>query len=154
VHRGTWDPDLAISAASAKPIPNADGNQIEVTVSLQGTLEQPVIALSSTPSYSQRELVNLIATGDTRESSSRAAIGGQAATFLVAGRLSGGLRRFGFDEVTIRPELVARESGAEAGARFTFGKHPRPGPTWCTLSLQDPEGRFSLEVTPGYGVRR
>jgi outer membrane protein assembly factor BamA/autotransporter translocation and assembly factor TamB len=155
VYRGTWDPDLSISAVSAKPIPDAAGNQIEVTVSLQGTLAQPGIALSSTPSYSQRELVNLIATGHTQESNSRAAIGSQAATFLVAGRLSGGLRRFGFDEVTIRPELVARESGAEAGARFTFGKHLT---TWANLvysmSLQDPEGRFlMLEVVPGYGVR-
>ena len=155
VYRGTWDPDLAISAASAKPIPNAGGDEIEVTVSLQGTLEQPGIALSSTPSYSQRELINLIASGDTRASGSTTALGGQAAAFLVGGRLSRGLRRFGFDEVTIRPELVARESGAETGARFTFGKHLT---SWAnlvySLSLQDPEGRFLLlEATPGYGVR-
>jgi outer membrane protein assembly factor BamA/autotransporter translocation and assembly factor TamB len=153
-YRGTWDPDLAVSAASAKPIPNADGAQVEVTVSLQGTLAQPAMALSSTPSYSQRELINLIASGDTRESASRTALGGQAATLLIGGKLSRGLRRFGFDEVTIRPELVAREAGVETGARFTFGRHLT---SWASLvyslSLQDPEGRFlRLDVTPGYDV--
>jgi outer membrane protein assembly factor BamA/autotransporter translocation and assembly factor TamB len=153
VYRGTWDPDLAITAASAKPIPNADGVEVEVSVSLQGTLESPAIALSSTPSYSERELINLIASGDTRESGSREALGSQAAA-LLAGRLARGLRRFGFDEVTIRPELVSREAGVETGARFTFGKHLTP---WASLvyslSLQDPEGRFlQLEVAPGREV--
>ena len=124
-------------------------------MSVQGTLEEPAIALGSTPSYSQRELINLIVSGDTRESGSTTALGGQAAAFLVGGRLSRGLRRFGFDEVTIRPELVAREAGAETGARFTFGKHLT---SWAdlvySLSLKDPEGRFLLlEVTPGYDVR-
>jgi outer membrane protein insertion porin family len=158
-YRGTWDPALALTATSAKPIPDFDRQtgqpraQVEVTVSLTGTLEKPGLVLTSTPSYSDRELVNLIASGDSQDPSAREAIGGQAAA-LLAGRVSRGLRGLGLDEVSIQPELVAREGGVQPGARFTFGKRLTSRVNLVySLSLQDPEGRFvQLEGTPGRDV--
>jgi outer membrane protein insertion porin family len=155
-YRGTWDPDLAVTASSAKPVPDVDREtgrtrqQVDVTVSLSGTLEAPGLSLSSTSSYTERELINLLASGDSQDSRSASALGGQAAA-LLAGRLARGLRSFGFDEVTIRPELVARDGGAETGARFTFGKRLTPRVNLVySASLQDAENRFlQLEVTPG-----
>ncbi|HUG52229.1 MAG TPA: translocation/assembly module TamB domain-containing protein [Vicinamibacteria bacterium] len=158
-YRGDWDPALAVTAATAKPIPDFDRQtgqpraNVEVTVSLAGTLEQPTLSLSSSPSYSRREIVNLIAAGDSQDPSAREARGGQAAA-LVAGRVSSRLRRLGLDEVSIQPELVAREGGVEPGARFTFGKRlNRYVNLVYSLSLQDPEARFvQLEGTPGRDV--
>jgi outer membrane protein insertion porin family len=99
--------------------------------------------------------VSLIATGRTDGGAEalRVAVGGQAAA-LLAGRLTRRLRDLGLDEVSVQPELVAREEGNETGARFTFGKRlTQRLELIYSLSLQDPESRFILlEARPGRGV--
>jgi hypothetical protein len=122
---------------------------VNVTVALEGRLASPRVSLRSDPPYSKLEIVNLIAAGDSQNPSTRLALGGSAAT-LLAGRLSRGVGSLGLDQVSIQPELVAREGELETGARFTFGKRlSRRVNLVYSLSLQDPEGRFvQVEVAP------
>jgi outer membrane protein assembly complex protein YaeT len=154
-YQGNWDPTLSVSAASVERIADRRTPQspVDVTVSLGGTLEKPAVTLTSTPPLTERELVNLVTSGDSQDSGAAEAVGGQAAALLV-GRLTRSLRGLGFDEVTIRPELVAREGGVEPGARFTFGKRiTRRSTLLYSANLQDPEGRFvQLEADPGRDV--
>jgi len=126
-----------------------------VDIQLQGSLERPAIHFTSQPTLSEPEIVSLIATGRTRDAALRSGgwVAGEQAALLLSGRLTRGvsqrLRRLGFDEVTIQPELVARET--DPGARFTFGKQlgSRMGLLY-SLSLNNPEDRFvQIEVRPG-----
>jgi len=123
VYNGTKDPDIDVRAETL--IPRVDDQDIEVTVAAQGTLDFPRLTLSSSPPRSEKELASLITTGrpDVGLNSGAWIVGEQAAT-LLTGRftreVSRGLRELGFDQVEIRPELLARED--EPGARFTVGK--------------------------------
>ena len=115
-----------------------------------GPLLRPTLDLSSDPTYSEREIASLVATGrrgglDSVGSAAWAA-GGQTAT-LLAGRLTRniarGFRDLGLDQVDIQPELIARD--ADPGARFTFGKYLTPALKLVySVGLNDPEARFVL----------
>jgi outer membrane protein insertion porin family len=156
-YRGNWDPTVEIEATDL--ISGSDANNLtsdyEVTVRLIGSMERPGLVMSSDPPLSEGQIVSLIATGRTDGGSAalRVAVGGQAAA-LLAGRLTRRLRDLGLDEVSIQPELVAREGRNETGARFTFGKRlTQRLELVYSLSLQDPEARFVLlEARPGRGV--
>lgn len=156
-YRGNWDPTVEIEATDL--ISGSDANNLtsdyEVTVRLIGSLERPGLTMSSDPPLSEGQIVSLIATGRTDKGSAAlsVAVGGQAAA-LLAGRLTRRLRDLGLDEVSIQPELVAREDRNETGARFTFGKRlTQRLDLVYSLSLQDPEARFILlEARPGRGI--
>jgi translocation and assembly module TamA len=156
-YAGSWDPNLNVSARAQ--IRGSDdlgrSNEYAVDIVVQGTLEKPALRFSSQPALSETEIVSLIATGRTRDTALRAGgwVAGEQAAILLSGRLTRGvsqqLRRLGFDEVTIQPELLARET--DPGARFTFGKQigARLGLLY-SLSLNNPEDRFvQLEARPG-----
>ncbi|MCM2258461.1 MAG: translocation/assembly module TamB domain-containing protein, partial [Vicinamibacteria bacterium] len=150
---GTWDPTLAIHAVTAARVRDAARNrEVEVKVALEGRLESPGVRLEAA-GYSESELLNLLATGDSRASAGRAAVGAQAAAVLV-GRVGRQIRSLGLDEVSIQPELVAREGEVDTGARFTVGKRVAP---WASLvysaSLQDPNARYlELKTQPGVAL--
>ena len=155
--RGNWDPTLEIEATDL--IRGTDANDIsteyEVTVRLIGSTERPGLVMTSDPPLSESQIVSLIASGRTDGGSAalRMAVGGQAAA-LLAGRFTRRLRDLGLDEVSIQPELVAREDKNETGARFTFGKRLSSRLELIySLSLQDPEARFVLlEFRPGKDI--
>lgn len=153
VYTGTWDPELTLDAAARIPdLDRETGNtraDVTVTVALDGPLSAPRLNLRSEPAYSRLEIVNLVTAGDSQNPGTRLAVSGSAAT-LLAGRLSRSLSGLGLDQVSIQPELVAREGELETGARFTFGKRLSPKVNLIySLSLQDPEGRFvQVEGTP------
>jgi len=156
VYSGTWDPELALEASAR--IPDYDRQtggkraDVDVTVGLEGRMLSPRFTLRSQPAYSRAEILSLIASGDSQNPNARLAVAGPAAA-LLAGRLTRGVRGLGLgiDEVTIQPELVAKEGTVETGARFTFGKRLSSRVNLVySLSLQDPEGRFvQVEGTPG-----
>ncbi len=156
-YRGNWNPTVEIEATDL--ISGSDANNLtteyEVTVRLVGSLDRPGLVMSSDPPLSEGQIVSLIATGRTDGGGSalKVAVGGQAA-MLLAGRLTRRVRELGLDEVSVQPELVAREEGNETGARFTFGKRlTQRLELIYSLSLQDPEARFILlEARPGRGV--
>lgn len=156
-YTGSWDPGLNISAQAQ--IRGSDelgrSSDYAVDIQLQGSLDKPAIHLVSQPTLSEPEIVSLIATGRTRDAALRSGgwVAGEQAAILLSGHLTRGvsqqLRRLGFDEVTIQPELLARET--DPGARFTFGKQLGPRANLLySLSLNNPEDRFGqLEVRPG-----
>ena len=148
-YSGTFDPSVALTAETQI----ADGfTTYDIRVSAGGTLGSPTVSLSSQPALSESQIVSLVATGRVSSRPVDAGawlLGGQAAT-LFAGRVTKGLAAtFGLDEITIRPDLVARET--DPGARLTFGK--RIGRTLTliySLGLTGPEARFlQLEARPG-----
>jgi outer membrane protein insertion porin family len=147
VYNGTLDPDVAFTAETLISQLGEDGD-VQVTVVASGPLMRPTLDLSSDPSYSEREIASLVATGrrGALDSASSAAwtAGEQTAT-LLAGRftrnIARGFRDLGLDQVDIQPELLARE--ADPGARFTFGKYLTPALKLVySLGLNDPEARF------------
>ena len=126
-YSGTTQPE--ISARATTEIRNVRVrdrlDDVQVTVTVGGTLDVPSVNLSSDQSLTQEELVSLIATGNTGTSlSSSGRIVGQQAAALFAERftrnIAHGLMDLGFDTVDIQPELLSRE--ADPGARFTFSK--------------------------------
>jgi translocation and assembly module TamB len=149
-YSGSWNPELALNADAV--IPSVEFRDYRVRVSAEGTLEKPGLSFSSEPSLSQQEIVSLIATGrlEGRLSDTSAwLVGGQAGA-LLAGRLTRDVAQtFGLDEITIRPDLIARET--DPSARFTFGKKlgRRAGLVY-SVGLGGPETRFvQLEGRPG-----
>jgi outer membrane protein insertion porin family len=148
VYNGTLDPDVAVTAETL--ITQVGEEDVQVTVVASGPLVHPALDLSSDPTYSEREIASLVATGrrgglDSVGSAAWAA-GGQTAT-LLAGRLTRniarGFRDLGLDQVDIQPELIARD--ADPGARFTFGKYLTPALKLVySVGLNDPEARFVL----------
>jgi outer membrane protein insertion porin family len=146
VYNGTLDPDVAVTAETL--IPQVGEEDVQVTVVASGPLLRPSLDLSSDPTYSEREIASLVATGrrgalDSVGGAAWAA-GGQTAT-LLAGRftrnIARGFRDLGLDQVDIQPELVARD--ADPGARFTFGKFLTPALKLIySVGLNDPEARF------------
>jgi outer membrane protein assembly factor BamA/autotransporter translocation and assembly factor TamB len=155
-YAGTWNPTLGIEAQRQITNKGRGNEAVTVTVSLEGTLEKPTVRLSSAPPYSESEIISLIAVGNSADRTASLALGTEAASFLLGSRLSRSLRRLGFDEVSVQPELIARndESEAEAGARFTFGKRLSNRVRLVySLSLQDPEQRYvRVDMEPGRDV--
>lgn len=150
-YRGGWDPEVDVRAGAR--IRDANGNRLyAVSLGLGGTLEKP-----GPPEWgidadlSAAEVESLVATGDSREKVRGLQVAGlQAAAFLV-GSLAQQFRRLGFDEVSLQPELVARDGAPGTGARFTFGRRlsARAGLVY-SHSLSDPEQRFiRVEVQSG-----
>ena len=124
---GTTRPE--ISARATTEIRNVKVRErlddVQVTVTVGGTIDVPTVNISSDQSLTQEELVSLIATGSTGTNlSSGGRIVGQQAAALFAERftrdIAHGLMDLGFDTVDIQPELLSRE--ADPGARFTFSK--------------------------------
>jgi outer membrane protein insertion porin family len=158
-YSGSWNAELSLNGETV--VPNVEFNDrsirdVRVTASLQGSMEQPSLVLSSDPPLSRQEIVSAIATGGLRSSlvdSSAWLLGGQAAT-LVSGQLTRRVAQtFGLDEITVRPDLVARET--DPSARFTFGKRiGRPLALVYSAGLGGPETRFAeMRVFPGYNVQ-
>lgn len=156
VYNGTWNPEVSVTAETI--IPKVSYTDYKVSVSASGSLDRPQLSFSSDPSLSEGQIVTLIATGraGSAELASGAWVAGEQAAVMLTSRLTrgvaGGLRQLGFDEVTIQPELLARET--DPGARFTFGKHlTRDVNLVYSLSLNDPEQRFiQLEARPGLDI--
>lgn len=150
IYRATWDPEIALEAEAPIQAQN-DLTRYRVRVGIKGTLERPEPALRSEPTLSEAQIVSLLATGRTNSNDPalRNVLGGEAAA-LLAGRLARGLRGLGFDEVSLQPELLAREGEAQTGARFTFGKQLATRVHLVySLSLQNPEARFlQMEISP------
>jgi outer membrane protein assembly factor BamA/autotransporter translocation and assembly factor TamB len=162
-YSGTWNPAIDLRAVGAKRIedkadPDAPLSH-DVTVTASGTLDEPRLALQATPPLDERQITSLLLTG--RSDADVARQGGLAAgeqtAALLTGRLarglSEGLRPLGIDQVTIEPQLVARDT--DPGARFTFGKQlaPRAFLVYST-SLKSAEDRFvRLDFGPFYTLR-
>jgi len=156
VYEGSWNPVIALEAETSRPVQETTGDRgtFRITLLAQGSLEAPEIHLRSDPPRPEAEVVSLLATGQTEGDplNSGRWIAGQEAATLLAARLTRGVRRglqsLGIDEVTIQPELLAKET--EPGARFTFGKRLTP---WVDLlysqSLTNADERFEqLEAQP------
>jgi autotransporter translocation and assembly factor TamB len=130
------------------------GNPVEITIAASGPLLAPTLDLSSEPSYSEKEIASLIATGRRQVAlDSTAWVAGEQAAALLAGRATRALERgfepLGLDEVSIQPELLAREG--DPSARFTFGKHLTPQIRLVySIGLDDAEDRY---VAGEYRVR-
>lgn len=147
-YNGSLDPEISITAETV--IPQVEDEDVRVTAVASGPLERPTLDLRSDPSYTQREIASLVATGrrgllDTPGGTAWAA--GEHTAVLLAGRLTRGLSRnlrdLGLDEVDIQPQLLARET--DPGARFTFGKLLTPQLKLVySVGLNDPEARFFL----------
>ena len=158
-YSGSWNADLSLNGETV--VRNVEFNDrssrdIRVRASLQGSIDQPSLALSSEPPLSRQEIVSAIATGRLQSSlvdSSAWLLGGQAAT-LASGQLTRRVAQtFGLDEITVRPDLVARET--DPSARFTFGKRiGRPLALVYSAGLGGPETRYAeMRVFPGYNVQ-
>lgn len=162
IYDGTWNPEISLRAkAVLRNVHRGEHEGIgdlEVQVQVDGPLERPRLAFTSEPSHADAEIVSMIATNQAGSGalSSSAWVAGEQAALFLTGRLTRGVARelqgLGIDEVTIQPELLARET--EPGARFTFGKRLTEDVRLVySLSLNDPEKRFvQLEATPWRGV--
>ncbi|MET0554011.1 MAG: translocation/assembly module TamB domain-containing protein [Vicinamibacteria bacterium] len=155
-YRGNWDPDLDVVATTL--VEGTRGGlqrDYQITARLKGSLARPDLQLSSDRDLSEGEIISVLTTGRTDNNGSQlgAVMGGQAAAVMLGG-FTRRLRQLGFDEVSLQPELVAREGDSDLGARFTFGKRLSSRVDLVySLSLQDPESRFILlEGRPGADV--
>jgi outer membrane protein insertion porin family len=150
---GTLEPDIAIQAQTVITQPGE--TDVNVTIKASGPLLNPKLDLTSQPEYSQKEIASLIATGRRSVTMNDTAwVAGEQAAALLAGRLSSqlskGMKPLGFDEVTIQPHLLARET--DPGARFTFGKHINPRLELIySVGLNDAEGNY---VEGEYRIQR
>lgn len=153
-YAGRWNADMALHAETAILAAESDVNY-QIKVTLQGSLEQPRLDLSSEPTLGRQQIASLIATGRTDAPLSDTGawlVGGQAAT-LLSGQLTHQVAAsFGLDEITVRPDLVANET--DPSARFTFGKHlGRYFQVIYSAGLGGPETRFvQVEATPGHNL--
>ena len=155
VYRGTWDPVVDLSARAQV---ETDYLRYDVTVQAEGPLAALRLTFQSQPALPEAQVLSLLVTGRTTDEAlaSGAWVVGEQAAALLTGRLSRGLtqglRGLGLDQVSIQPELLAREE--QPGARFTFGKRLTPRLSLVySLSLRDPEERFvQVEARPGFDV--
>lgn len=164
-YSGDFDPQVSVTAGTRIEAfqelggdATGDKVQFDVTIEARGSLESPRLSFTSTPPASEPELISIIATGRTRNQAlgqgSRIAAG-QMAAFLagrVTSDLSRTLEQFGLDQVSIQPQLLAREQ--DPTARFTFGKRVTDYATLLySVGLGGPEERFiRLEVSPLWDV--
>jgi outer membrane protein assembly complex protein YaeT len=159
VYNGTWEPEISLRAETVlRGVDLGDlyGRQdVRVEVAIEGPLDRPRASFTSEPAgYSEAEIVSMIATNRARREAlgSGAWVAGEQAALFLTGRLTRGLsaelQELGIDEVTIQPELLARET--DPGARFTFGKRLTDELRLIySLSLNDPENRFvQLDFNP------
>ena len=147
-YSGTTQPDF--SARATTEIHNVKVrdrlDDVQITVSVGGTLDVPTVTLSSDQSLSQEELVSLVATGSTATNlGSGGRIVGQQAAALFAERfthdIAHGLMDLGFDTVDIQPELLSRET--DPGARFTFSRNVTPRIRLVySFGLNSPEAQY------------
>ncbi len=156
VYSGTWNPELSAQATTRLTAEGGEDQSVRyrVTVNAEGPLDQPRLSFDSRPRLSEPEILSLLLTGrtDSQALGETAWLAGEQAASLLGSRvareLGQGFTSLGIDEVSIQPELVARETNP--GARFTFGKRfgERVRLAYST-SLSNPEGRFiRLEVEP------
>jgi outer membrane protein insertion porin family len=156
VYSGTWNPELSAQATTRLTAEGGEDQSVRyrVTVDAEGPLDQPRLSFDSRPRLSEPEILSLLLTGrtDSQALGETAWLAGEQAASLLGSRvareLGEGLTSLGIDDVSIQPELVARETNP--GARFTFGKRigERVRLAYST-SLSNPEGRFiRLEVEP------
>jgi outer membrane protein insertion porin family len=144
IYNGTLDPDISVKAETDISQPGTDS--IHVTVAASGPIMHPELSLTSDPSYSEKEIASLIATGRRGlDASSTGWVAGEQTAALLAGRLtrnvSHALMDLGLDEVDIQPELLAREQ--DPGARFTFGKQVTPALKLVySTGLKDAEAHY------------
>jgi outer membrane protein insertion porin family len=155
-YAGNWNAALVLHAeATIAGVEQTGELEYQVKVSVEGSLEQPRLDLSSEPALSRQEIVSLIATGRLHSplvDTSAWLVGGQAAT-LLSGQLTRRVASsFGLDEITVRPDLVATET--DPSARFTFGKQlGRYFHVVYSAGLGGPETRFvEIEARPGHDV--
>lgn len=151
LYEGNWDPRISLEAQQRENDIARAGAGSRVAVSLQGTLAIPTLTVRSEGGISAMGQTGLTLSGATADNSARL-VGGQAAS-LLADRMTGGvksqLKSLGFDEVTIEPQLLVRET-ERVGARFTFRKNlTRRVDLLYSLSLNNPEDRFiRLDTRP------
>jgi outer membrane protein insertion porin family len=148
-YEGNWNPTLSLRAE--RRIRDTDrGVDYRVELVAEGPLDvvQPTFqaqGLSNTQAFS------LVATGRTTSTSLNAGarVAGGAAASMLVGRISAPL---GLDEVTVQPELLARET--DPGARFTFGKQVTSALSFIySIGLSGAEDRFlQLELRPWRSV--
>ncbi|MFI5184226.1 MAG: translocation/assembly module TamB domain-containing protein, partial [Vicinamibacteria bacterium] len=144
-YEGTWNPDVSLRAQ--RRIRDTD-RQTDVDVSLvvEGPLDtvQPTFQATG---LSSAEAFSLAVTGSRTQGAlgTGAKVAGGAAASMLVGRFSGSL---GLDDVTVQPELLARET--DPGTRFTFGKQVTKAVSLIySLSLKAAEDRFlQLELRP------
>lgn len=132
-YEGSWDARLRIDA-SARVEPKAgdveawaacslrEDESVDVTATVSGTLDLPEITASSPRLPQPGAALSLLVTG--RCDSDFTAIGGNLFVADLLASPLGALRRLGLDEVSIQPQLLARDT--DPGARFTFGKRLGP----------------------------
>jgi outer membrane protein assembly factor BamA/autotransporter translocation and assembly factor TamB len=149
LYDGNWNPTVSLRA-TADIRDSYDSKDRTVQLVADGPLEtvQPTL---HAPPLSDAQALSLVATGNSSNAALAAGArvaGGQAANVLV-GRVSQSL---GLDEVTVQPELLARET--DPGTRFTFGKHLTSAVSLIySVGLGGPEQRFlQLEGRPTRSV--
>ncbi len=147
-YEGTWEPVFTLTGTTHLRVTDQDrtydtivraeahGSRVELmqawAARLGGSAEpnlDQVLSVTNDSNLSQNDLVSYLSTGRARaelQGQELRALGENAA-MLLATRLSsglGGLGALGLDEVSIQPDLIARER--DPGARFTFGKRLSP----------------------------
>jgi outer membrane protein assembly factor BamA/autotransporter translocation and assembly factor TamB len=141
---GTLEPDISLRAETMIREPSS--GDVQVTLAAEGPAYRPQLTLTSDPSFSERELASLIATGRRGvDLASSGWVAGEQTAALLAGRLTRNVSKellaLGLDEVEIQPELLARET--DPGARFTFGKQLSSRMKLVySFGLNDPEQTF------------
>jgi hypothetical protein len=107
-YNGSLDPEVSIVAETL--ITQVEEEEVRVTAVATGPLTRPVLDLRSDPSYTEREIASLVATGrrGAFDSPTGAAwIAGEHTAVLLAGHLTSGLSRslrdLGLDQVDIQP---------------------------------------------------
>lgn len=138
-YNGDWNAEVELRATRRVRDEN-DQREYDVALVADGPFEtvQPVLRAEG---LSDSQTLSLVATGRTGGTSGKdfgAQVAGQQAANLLLGQVSQGL---GFDEVSVQPELLVRET--DPGARFTFGKQLTPMLSIIySMSLQGAEQRF------------
>jgi outer membrane protein assembly factor BamA len=158
---GTFDPTVQVQVQrtirDANSALGKTNQEYLVTVGVEGSLYSPRLNLSADPAeLSENQILGLITSGESAGSAKASWVAGAQAASLLAGNVGGsvskGLAAFGLGDISVRPELIARET--DPGARFTFGKDITKNVTLIySLDLNDTSGRFvQLQARPGAGI--
>ena len=137
-YEGDWNPTLSLRAERRiRDTESRADHRVQLVAEGPLDVVQPIF---EAPGLSSAEAFSLVATGRTTSTSldAGAKVAGGAAASMLVGRFSGNL---GLDEVTVQPELLARET--DPGTRFTFGKQLRTALSLIySIGLKGPEDRF------------